>query len=198
MLFILDLYMDLVKLLEGMLWPIWLIPETNLFICVLWFNFHLQSGFQPIPSYQLVERFNGRLPGYMGHGNDKFSFCHVDDVVDGFLSALHKGQPGGRYLLTGENASFNQVLDTAATITNTRKPWFNIPLFVIEVYGWLGVLIYRITGKLPMISPSVFPFSYSIILQYCQPYPTVELDVAILTIYVRWVSLGCGQGCKSR
>ncbi|GJV60347.1 NAD-dependent epimerase/dehydratase [Tanacetum coccineum] len=101
----------------------------------------------------IVERFNGRLPGYVGDGNDKFSFSHVDDVVDGHISALDKGQIGERYLLTGENASFMQVFDIAASITNTNKPWFNIPLFVINVYGWLSVLFSRITGKLPLISP---------------------------------------------
>ncbi|GJS98680.1 NAD-dependent epimerase/dehydratase [Tanacetum coccineum] len=36
----------------------------------------------------IVERFNGRLPGYVGDGNDKFSFSHVDNVVDGYISAL--------------------------------------------------------------------------------------------------------------
>nr|GEX89553.1 NAD-dependent epimerase/dehydratase [Tanacetum cinerariifolium] len=101
----------------------------------------------------IVERFNGRLPGYVGDGNDKFSFSHVDDVVDGHISALDKGQIGERYLLTGENASFMQVFDIAASITNTNKPWFNIPLFVINVYGWLSVLFSRITAKLPLISP---------------------------------------------
>nr|XP_043636506.1 3 beta-hydroxysteroid dehydrogenase/Delta 5-->4-isomerase [Erigeron canadensis] len=101
----------------------------------------------------IVERFNGRLPGYIGYGNDKFSFSHVDDVVDGHISAIDKGQPGERYLLTGENASFMQVFDIAAAVTNTKTPWFHIPLFVIEVYGWLSVLFSRITGKLPLISP---------------------------------------------
>ncbi|KVH98352.1 uncharacterized protein LOC112511479 [Cynara cardunculus var. scolymus] len=101
----------------------------------------------------IVERFNGRLPGYIGHGNDKFSFSHVDDVVEGHIAALDKGQPGERYLLTGENASFMQIFDMAATITNTKRPWLNIPLFVIEVYGWLSVLFSRITGTLPIISP---------------------------------------------
>ncbi|KAI3684740.1 hypothetical protein L6452_33966 [Arctium lappa] len=101
----------------------------------------------------IVERFSGRLPGYIGHGNEKFSFSHVDDVVEGHISALDKGQPGERYLLTGENASFMQIFDMAATITNTKRPWLNIPLFVIEVYGWLSVLFSRITGTLPLISP---------------------------------------------
>lgn len=116
----------------------------------------------------LVERFSGRLPGYIGKGNDKFSFSHVDDVVEGHIAAMKKGQIGERYLLTGENASFNQVFDMAAVITNTRKPMVSIPLCVIEAYGWLLVLISRITGKLPFISPPVsflldFDFQFSCI-----------------------------------
>ncbi|KAJ1376254.1 hypothetical protein SESBI_50127 [Sesbania bispinosa] len=101
----------------------------------------------------LIERFNGRLPGYIGYGNDKISFNHVDDVVDGHIAAMKKGQPGSRYLLTGENASFKQVFDMAAVITDTKKPMLSIPLWVIEAYGWVSVLFSRITGKLPLISP---------------------------------------------
>ncbi|XP_071733273.1 uncharacterized protein [Rutidosis leptorrhynchoides] len=108
-----------------------------------------------IVAQMIVERFNGRLPGYIGYGNDKVSFSHVDDVVDGHISAIDKGKIGERYLLTGENASFNQVFDIAATITNTKTPWLHIPLFVIEIYGWLSVLFSKITGKLPLISPPV-------------------------------------------
>ncbi|KAE9586798.1 putative farnesol dehydrogenase (NAD(+)) [Lupinus albus] len=101
----------------------------------------------------IIERFNGRLPGYIGYGYDRFSFSHVDDVVDGHIAAMKKGQTGNRYLLTGENASFKQVFDMAAVITDTTKPIFSIPLWMIEAYGWLSVLFARITGKLPLISP---------------------------------------------
>ncbi|CAN1273975.1 Putative dihydroflavonol 4-reductase [Linum perenne] len=101
----------------------------------------------------LIERFQGRLPGYIGSGYDRYSFSHVDDVVQGHVAAMEKGQIGERYLLTGENASFKQVFDMAAVITGTSKPKINIPLWVIEVYGWLMVLVSRITGKLPLISP---------------------------------------------
>lgn len=106
-----------------------------------------------VVAQMIVERFSGRLPGYIGYGNDKFSFSHVEDVVEGHIAAMKKGQPGNRYLLTGENASFNHVFDMAAVITDTKKPGFSIPLWVIEVYGWLSVLLSRITGKLPLISP---------------------------------------------
>ncbi|VVB10556.1 unnamed protein product [Arabis nemorensis] len=101
----------------------------------------------------IIERFNGRLPGYIGNGNDRCSFSHVDDVVEGHIAAMEKGRLGERYLLAGENASFKLVFDMAALITGTKKPSFSIPLWVIEAYGWLSVLISRVTGKLPVISP---------------------------------------------
>jgi farnesol dehydrogenase len=104
---------------------------------------------------QIIERFNWRLPGYVGTGNDKFSFSHVDDVVKGHIAAMNKGQPGERYLLTGENASFRHVFDIAAIITETKKPMFHIPFWTIEAYGWVSVMFSRITGKLPLMSPPV-------------------------------------------
>lgn len=106
-----------------------------------------------IVALMIIERFNGRLPGYIGPGSDKFSFSHVNDVVEGHIAAMNKGRPGERYLLTGENASFKHVFDMAAIITETKKPLFNIPFLVIELYGWVSVLFSRITGKLPLISP---------------------------------------------
>lgn len=104
---------------------------------------------------QIIERFNGRLPGYIGSGADRYSFSHVDDVVEGHISAMNKGQLGERYLLTGENASFKHVFDIAAIITETKKPLFTIPLWLIEAYGWIAVLFSRVLGKLPLISPPV-------------------------------------------
>ncbi|CAM8912454.1 unnamed protein product [Rhodiola kirilowii] len=101
----------------------------------------------------IMERFNGRMPGYLGSGNDRFSFSHVDDVAAGHIAALNKGRPGERYLLTGENASMNQILQLAAKITETKKPSITIPLWLLEAYGAVSVLIYQITGILPFITP---------------------------------------------
>ncbi|KAL5558885.1 hypothetical protein UlMin_035096 [Ulmus minor] len=101
----------------------------------------------------IVERFNGRLPGYIGSGNDRYSFGHVDDVTEGHIAAMNKGRIGERYLLTGENASFKDVFDVAAIITGTKRPGFSIPLWLIEAYGWISVFFARIVGTIPLISP---------------------------------------------
>lgn len=100
----------------------------------------------------MLERFNGRLPGYIGYGNEKFSFSHIDDVAYAHVAAIHKGREGERYLLTGENASFVDVFNLAANLTGTAPPSFHIPLWVLETYGWLSVFWARIIGKLPFIS----------------------------------------------
>lgn len=126
-------------------------------------------------SFQLIERFAGRLPGYMGFGNDKFSFSHIDDVVEGHIAAMDKGRLGERYLLTGENASFMHVLDIAAIITGTERPRFSIPLWVIEAYGWLTILCYRLTGKLPIVSPPVWPIVSALLFW---PYYLIGVSIA--------------------
>lgn len=98
----------------------------------------------------------------MGNGDDKCSFCHIDDVVQGHIAAVHKGRPGERYLLTGENMSFRDVFDLAASITKTAKPRFTIPLCMVEMYGRLSVIGARITGKLPIVSPPVCTTAISV------------------------------------
>ncbi|RLN18868.1 putative dihydroflavonol-4-reductase [Panicum miliaceum] len=100
----------------------------------------------------LIERFNWRLPGYIGDGYDRESFSHVDDVVSGHIAAMEKGRVGERYLLTGENTSFEQIFNLAANITNTKPPKFHIPLWFLEIYGRISVFVARITGKPPLIS----------------------------------------------
>ncbi|CAN6321189.1 unnamed protein product [Urochloa humidicola] len=100
----------------------------------------------------LIERFNGRLPGHIGDGYDRQSFSHVDDVVSGHIAAMEKGRVGERYLLTGENASLVHIFNLAASITNTNPPKIHLPLWLVEIYGRISVLVARITGKPPLVS----------------------------------------------
>ncbi|PKA63790.1 Dihydroflavonol-4-reductase [Apostasia shenzhenica] len=126
------------------------VPIILLYPGVIYGTGKLTTG--NILAHILIERFNGRLPGYIGRGSDVFSFVHIEDVVSGHIAAMHKGRPSERYLLSGENASFVHVFDIAAAITKTRKPWLHLPMWLIEIYGWISVFFARVTGKLPLIS----------------------------------------------
>jgi len=123
----------------------------------IWFEYSHGHNLNLNFFLQLIERFNGRLPGYIGDGYDRESFCHVDDVVSGHIAAMEKGRVGQRYLLTGENMSFVQIFNMVANITNTKAPMFHVPLWLIEAYGWISVFVSHITGKLPLISYPVCP-----------------------------------------
>ncbi|KAG0602726.1 hypothetical protein M758_10G036500 [Ceratodon purpureus] len=87
----------------------------------------------------MIERFNGRMPGYPGVKGNKFSFCHIDDVVAAFRAAMETGKEGERYLLCGENLCFHEVFDLAATLTNTNPPKFTTPMWILELAGFLCV-----------------------------------------------------------
>ena len=108
---------------------------------------------------KLIERFNGRLPAYIGYGDDKFSFSHVEDVAAAHVVAIEKGRIGEKYLITGENGSLNLVFDLAAAITRTREPKFHIPLWLLYLYEWLSVFYALLTGRTPLISYPVSLFS---------------------------------------
>ncbi|CAL1404085.1 unnamed protein product [Linum trigynum] len=108
-----------------------------------------------VVAHLLVELFGGGLLARAGFEKDIFSFSHIDDVVKGHIAAMDKGKAGETYMLTGENASFASLLDMAAAIAGTRKPSLKIPLWVFEILGWLLILVSRITGRPPLVSPSV-------------------------------------------
>lgn len=103
---------------------------------------------------------------------------------------MDKGRQGERYLLTGENASFKLVFDMAAIISETKKPRFSIPLCIIESYGWLLVLVSRLTGNLPLISPPVCPIAlttqfwpcYSFGVLFFFFFLSIELAIVIILL----------------
>jgi NAD+-dependent farnesol dehydrogenase len=105
-------------------------------------------------------------------------------VVNGHIAALRKGKFGERYLLTGENASFVQIFDMAAAITRTKKPYFHIPLWMIEIYGWILVFFSRITGTLPLISHPVC-FNSNPFFIFYKSIPTKKCFTICLTVFCK-------------
>ncbi|KAL2632117.1 hypothetical protein R1flu_016803 [Riccia fluitans] len=101
----------------------------------------------------LIERFNGRIPGYSGPGNDRNPFCNVDDVAYGHLAALDRGRVGERYFLCGEALAINDVLNFAADFTETSRPRFTIPLWFLAASGHALAFFARLFKFMPVITP---------------------------------------------
>ena len=69
----------------------------------------------------VADHLAGRLPGIVG-ADSRWSYAYVDDVAEGHVRALERGQPGGRYLLCGENAPQRRVFEIVRELTGRALP----------------------------------------------------------------------------
>ncbi len=74
---------------------------------------------------------------------------HVDDVVDGILSAVERGQPGERYILAGENLTFRQIAEEAARQLGRRPLLLPLPPAVPWLASRIQEPLSRLTGRRP-------------------------------------------------
>ncbi|HZS16166.1 MAG TPA: NAD-dependent epimerase/dehydratase family protein [Candidatus Dormibacteraeota bacterium] len=82
----------------------------------------------------------GRLPA-MAFPDLGINFVHRDDVVAGILLALEKGRPGEAYVLGGEIATAQQLVETLARITGRRPPRLTMPAVLLKMSAPLGPLL---------------------------------------------------------
>jgi len=97
---------------------------------------------------------DGRLPGYIGHGHQRWCFAWIHDVVHGFLQALERGTPGREYILGGENRTVREFFHYVAAGTGRRPPRWPIPGPVVRTVAGLQFALDRLRGRPPRISPS--------------------------------------------
>jgi len=97
----------------------------------------------------------GRWRLIPGNGESSGNYVYVEDVVTGHLLAMEKGVPGERYILGGENISYNLFFQYARQTSNVRKKLYRIPLWVMLTAAGLMKGISKITGQPPMIVPNL-------------------------------------------
>jgi dihydroflavonol-4-reductase len=71
------------------------------------------------------------------------NFIHIEDVLDGILAAFDLGKRGCRYLLTAENLTHVELVETIANLTGVDRPGLMLP----------AGLVRSMTGVLNAIEP---------------------------------------------
>ncbi|MEG0925152.1 NAD-dependent epimerase/dehydratase family protein [Chryseobacterium sp.] len=66
------------------------------------------------------------------------NFVHVEDVANGVVAAIDKGNHGERYLLAGENLSYRDFFKKINRITDQNPVMLPIPNKVLNVLGRIG------------------------------------------------------------
>jgi len=100
---------------------------------------------KPTPTGQMVlDAAAGRMPAYVDTG---LNVVHVDDVAAGHLLAYHKGRPGERYILGGQDLTLREILIEIAGIVGRKPPTIQLPTGVVLPIAYVAEAFARLTGR---------------------------------------------------
>jgi len=100
---------------------------------------------KPTPTGQLVlDAASGRMPAYVDTG---LNVVHVDDVAAGHLLAFHRGRPGERYILGGEDMTLQEILVEIAQLVGRKPPRIRLPAAVVMPIAYAAETMARLTGR---------------------------------------------------
>lgn len=76
----------------------------------------------------------------------------VDDVARGHILAMQKGVPGERYILGGDNVSWEQLFTMLADVTGLDSPGTKLGKGLLELVARIGELNARLGGGEPPVT----------------------------------------------
>lgn len=98
---------------------------------------------KPTPTGKLVLDFvRGRIKVLPPRGG--MNVVAVEDVARAHVTALERGEPRERYVVAGENLTFDELWEMLAEITGRPMPRTRIPYGVALAAGWVDEMLCRI------------------------------------------------------
>lgn len=83
------------------------------------------------------------------------SLAHVEDVAAGIIGALDKGRLGESYILSGDNVTTRQMIETLAGVTGRKPPRLDLPTAFLRVLAPVGPLIGPAMGMPPNLRETI-------------------------------------------
>jgi farnesol dehydrogenase len=104
---------------------------------------------------QLIKSYDeGKWRYILGDGNSIGNYVYVKDVIRGMHLAAERGKIGERYILGGENMSFNELFDLFKLSTGKHQRMIHVPLSLIMTIAKSQEFFANIFGRPPMITPA--------------------------------------------
>ncbi len=88
-----------------------------------------------------------------GNGKGIMDYVYVEDVAEGIRLAMEKGRPGERYLLGGENVSYERFFEVVSRHASSPHRLFKLPVPLIMGVALFEAAKARILGLKPLITP---------------------------------------------
>jgi len=105
---------------------------------------------RPTPTGRIIVHFiNGRMKAY---ADTILSVVDVEDVAEGHVLALERGETGHQYILGGENCSMSEVTQMLSELTGISAPRVGISTRVLLAVGRVDEFIAsHLTHRPPLI-----------------------------------------------
>ncbi len=112
---------------------------------------------------------NNLVKGYLkrgfyfvpGDGSYEANYAFIDDVVEGHILAMDKGKPGERYILGGENHSYNSFYKTLEAELKLNRRAFGMPRGVMSTVAAASEMITNLSGRAPFVTSAMVGKLYS-------------------------------------
>jgi dihydroflavonol-4-reductase len=100
---------------------------------------------------QMNQFLAGRMP-MIAFPDLGMNMVHVDDVADGVLLALDKGQVGESYVLGGQITTMRELIETLAKVTDRKAPKRALPTSLMKALTPIGPVVGKVMGQPPNLS----------------------------------------------
>lgn len=88
-------------------------------------------------------------------GNTIANYAFVDDVVAGHFLALEKGLAGQKYILGGENLSYDTFFSNVKQYAGKKLSLIHIPVLALQTWSFIYMVLAKLSGKETQVSPKV-------------------------------------------
>lgn len=120
----------------------------------------------------LVKR---KIPAYPPGANN---FVDVRDVVRGMILVFEKGRRGERYILSGENLPYREIMERIARVAGVKPPSRPLPLVLGRTLGFIGDLQEALLGQDPLINSTSIRWGFCSTFQFSSEKAERELGYA--------------------
>ncbi len=95
----------------------------------------------------------GKFRTLPGDGKSIGNYVYIDDVIDGHIRAMEQGRAGERYILGGDNVSFNDFFNLLSDLTGKSGKLYKIPIPVMNLAARFMEVRANLTGTPPLLTP---------------------------------------------
>ncbi|HET9052636.1 MAG TPA: NAD-dependent epimerase/dehydratase family protein [Cyclobacteriaceae bacterium] len=103
----------------------------------------------PSSGAMIVALYKGKVPGYTRGGRN---YLCAKDAAVAIANALTQGRVGECYILGNENLSYKEIFTKIASTIQVKAPSLAIPSGFAKLYGHIGSLLGKFSGKAPAVS----------------------------------------------